>query len=92
MVSEKAIDLFQIYAFPLLLILIAVMALYHFEVFKKDPGVCADIFPSDIETGFVKSSWMRTGFVEPGFFECCRYYYYEHRQTTQCRIFEEGVD
>lgn len=91
MVLQEVFEFFQVYGLALLLIIIAIMVLYHFEVIQK-VGVCGDLFPSNIEGKFVKNSWMKKGFFEPGFFECCRYYYYEHRQTTQCRIFEEVVD
>ncbi len=91
-VSENTKEFFQVFSFPILVILIAVMALYHFEVIRGDFGVCSELFPSDIDTGFVKNSWMKTGGIEPGFFECCRYYYYNNRQQTQCRIFEEVLD
>ena len=79
--------------FKIVFIVIAVFVTIIFIVFivfviqdEKKVRFCSKVYPSEI-VGLNKQ-WMTTSGVEVGYVKCCRYYYENHEEQKECKIFE----
>lgn len=66
------------------------------ELFFTGPNIhqdfCQNIYPSgDPLNKYMEwKSYAKTVGVEPGYVECCRFYYNNHKKDTECKIFKYG--
>ena len=47
---------------------------------------CSKVYPSEIFG--LNKQWMTTSGVEVGYVKCCRYYYENHEEQKECKIFK----